>query len=258
MKFKLTGNAEIDQQHAVLDALVDRLERVCERLTVETNPSCQACNAGRHRNCSGSLSRLSDEILAFLVGHATYEERLMELLPDIARCQVHISGHKDAHADISDRLREVAARIGLEAPRLLGTQLHRIAKDWMGSHASQYDVQLAQQIEGIGPAEIEFDSELVAILDELVFHNRPTAPPPLAHSNTRRTEVRRRFETLTAKQREVCRLAVLGVANKEIAKQLGITINTIKTHRAEVFRKMGVSSLLDLIRTMEIVGPGEL
>ncbi|MDD5248031.1 MAG: LuxR C-terminal-related transcriptional regulator [Rhodocyclaceae bacterium] len=258
MKFKLTGNAEIDQQHAVLDALIDRLELVCERLADEPKPSCQACNAGRRRNCNGSLSRLNDEILSFLVGHVTYEERLMELLPDIVRCQVHIRGHKEAHAEISDRLREVAAHLGREAPWLLGMQLHRIAKDWMGSHASLYDVELAQQIEGIGPAEIEFDSELVAILDELVFHNRPTRTTPLVRSNARRAELQRRLATLTAKQREVCRLAVSGMANKEIAKQLGITINTIKTHRAEIFRKMDVSSLLDLIRAMDIAEPDEL
>lgn len=258
MKFKLTGNAEIDQQHAVLDGLIDRLEFVCERLADEPNPSCQACNAARRRDCNASLSRLNDEILSFLVGHATYEERLMELLPDIVRCQVHISGHKDAHADISERLRDVAGRVGREPPRLLGTQLHHIAKDWMGSHAVQYDDPLAQQMEGIGSAEIEFDSELVAILDELVFHNRPVAAAPRTGSVAQRAEVRRCLETLTAKQREVCRLAVVGMANREIGVQLGITINTIKTHRAEIFRKMNVNSLLDLVRAIELVGLKEL
>ena len=257
MNFKLTGNAEIDQQHAILDALIDRIEFVCERLTEEPDPSCETCNAGRLGACRSALAGLGDEIISFLVGHATYEERLMELLPNIMRCQSHISGHKEAHADISDRLREVATRVGQEAPRAIGTQLHRIAKDWMGSHASQYDAPLAQQIEGLGPAEIEFDKELVAILDELVFHHRPTGLVPLHRrrhaSEARRVEVRLRLETLTSKQRDVSRLAVKGLVNKEIAKQLGITINTVKTHRAEIFRKMNVCSLLDLVRAMEIV-----
>jgi len=256
MTFKLTGHAEIDRQHAVLDGLVGRLERICRLAKEKSDISCRECTTVHRRACTASLASLTDEILSFLVGHVTYEEKLMELLPNVARCRVHIKGHKDAHTDISERLSELAALIGEEHPRAIGTQLHRIASDWIGDHTSLFDASLALDLEGFGGAEIEFDGELVAILDELVFRNRPTgvlpAPSLPLSLASRRPEVQARLAQLTAKQGEVCQLILSGMANKEIAKQLGITINTVKTHRAEIFRKMKVKSLLDLVRTVAI------
>lgn len=66
-------------------------------------------------------------------------------------------------------------------------------------------------------------------------------------------EVRVRFDSLTPKQREVCLLMVGGMMNKNIADQLGMSINTVKTHRTEIFRKMDASSLLDLVRQIDIL-----
>lgn len=51
----------------------------------------------------------------------------------------------------------------------------------------------------------------------------------------------------------MCTLVAKGLANKTIADQLGTTINTVKTHRAEIYRKLDVRSLLDLVLVMEIV-----
>jgi FixJ family two-component response regulator len=43
-------------------------------------------------------------------------------------------------------------------------------------------------------------------------------------------------------------LVVAGHANKEIAYRLGISQRTVETHRAAVMRKIGASSLSELIR----------
>lgn len=252
MTFKLTGHAEIDHQHAILDGMVARFERVCA--SGKPDACCRTCITAERRACTDLLAQLTDDMMTFLVGHVTYEEKLMELLPDIPRCRVHVEAHKDAHADISERLSELALQIGTEAPEVLGTRLYRIVSDWIGNHTSQFDASLAVQLEGLGAAEIEFDAELVAILDEFVFRYRPTSVASLARLPTRpdagRSAIQARFESLTPRQREVCRLVVGGMANKEIAKQLGTTINTVKTHRAEIFRKMKVSSLLELVRSL--------
>lgn len=254
MTLKLTGHAEIDRQHALLVELVGRLEHAC----VAARPvSCHECDD--RPVCVGSLTRLTADMLSFLTGHVTYEERLMDLLPAVARCQAHVRGHKDAHADISQRLREVADVMGEEHPREVSTQLHRIVTDWMGSHTSQFDASLALQLQGLGEAEIEFDTELVAILDEYVFHNRPGGPsvPRVRHALRERAhpEVKARLGSLTPRQHQVCRLVAQGMANKEIAKKLGTTVNTIKTHRAEIFRKMEVSSVLELARALDALLP---
>jgi DNA-binding NarL/FixJ family response regulator len=55
---------------------------------------------------------------------------------------------------------------------------------------------------------------------------------------------------LTAKQQGVCDLVVLGWSNKEIATKLGIDYRTVETHRAAIFRKMGVRNAVELVRKL--------
>ena len=57
-----------------------------------------------------------------------------------------------------------------------------------------------------------------------------------------------RFETLTAREREVMAHVVMGRLNKEIAGDLGITEITVKVHRAQAMHKMGADSLPELAR----------
>ena len=45
---------------------------------------------------------------------------------------------------------------------------------------------------------------------------------------------------LTARERDVLRLVVEGLANKQIAQRLGIGEKTIKTHVSRVLAKLGV------------------
>lgn len=44
-----------------------------------------------------------------------------------------------------------------------------------------------------------------------------------------------------------------GLMTKQIADRLGASINTVKTHRAEIFRKMGVHRTLELARVMDLL-----
>jgi FixJ family two-component response regulator len=60
--------------------------------------------------------------------------------------------------------------------------------------------------------------------------------------------LRGRFETLTAREREVMVRVVAGRLNKQIAGDLGISEITVKVHRGQVMRKMKATSLPDLAR----------
>lgn len=57
-----------------------------------------------------------------------------------------------------------------------------------------------------------------------------------------------RFETLTAREREVFDLLVTGMSSKLIARELGGSFRTIEIHRAQVMRKMAARHLPDLVR----------
>ena len=57
-----------------------------------------------------------------------------------------------------------------------------------------------------------------------------------------------RYETLTAREREVLHLAAEGHTNAEIADRLSISSRTAETHRANMMRKLALRSQTDLIR----------
>jgi len=60
--------------------------------------------------------------------------------------------------------------------------------------------------------------------------------------------LRSRFESLTARERDVMTRVVEGRLNKQIAGDLGISEITVKVHRGQVMRKMKAGSLPDLAR----------
>jgi FixJ family two-component response regulator len=67
-------------------------------------------------------------------------------------------------------------------------------------------------------------------------------------------ELKKRFETLTARERQVMHLVVAGRLNKQIAAELGISEMTVKIHRGQVFHKMQAVSLPDLVRMADKSG----
>jgi len=60
--------------------------------------------------------------------------------------------------------------------------------------------------------------------------------------------LRQRFEALTQREQETVAMVVSGLTNKAIAAQLGVTENTVKTHRHRAMEKMKAKSLPHLVK----------
>jgi FixJ family two-component response regulator len=65
------------------------------------------------------------------------------------------------------------------------------------------------------------------------------------------SDLRSRFDSLTAREHEIMQLVVAGLLNKQIAAQLGLSEVTVKFHRAHVMEKMKADSLPELVRMSE-------
>lgn len=63
-----------------------------------------------------------------------------------------------------------------------------------------------------------------------------------------RANAQARYRRLSRRERAVLDLLVRGLPNKLVAAELNIGIRTVESHRANVLKKMGVSSLCDLTR----------
>jgi len=61
-------------------------------------------------------------------------------------------------------------------------------------------------------------------------------------------ELQSRFDSLSARQREVMELAVAGLSSKEIGIRLNISPKTVENHRAWVMERIGARNVADLIR----------
>jgi FixJ family two-component response regulator len=64
---------------------------------------------------------------------------------------------------------------------------------------------------------------------------------------TQLSELRRRFDLLTPREKEVFHLLIQGMLNKQVAFALGNTERTVKAHRHSIMEKMGVKSLAELV-----------
>jgi DNA-binding CsgD family transcriptional regulator/hemerythrin len=256
MTINLTGHAEIDQQHELLDCTVGHMDLLCSEAKRNPDVVCGGCNIFKQKHCSFVLSSVASELIGFLAGHSAYEEKMMELLPDTPGCQEHVKAHKSAHQGIVKQLKTLSLRVAEESPRDVSVLMRRIVGDWLGDHSTLFDIGLVRLGE-FDSTEIDFDGELVKMLDEYVFPNRPVrSKASLGVSvalHGKKLEVRGCFESLSPSQRQVFWLVAGGKTNREIGSILDVSVNTVKTHRAAIFHKMDVKSALELVKKADVL-----
>jgi two-component system response regulator DctR len=59
---------------------------------------------------------------------------------------------------------------------------------------------------------------------------------------------------LSRREKQVCSLMTLGLSNKEISKELGISYRTVEDHRRTIFVKMQCRNAVELTRKVVLDG----
>jgi DNA-binding NarL/FixJ family response regulator len=76
------------------------------------------------------------------------------------------------------------------------------------------------------------------VLDGYLDQNPKKEKPPVESPKTR----------LTPRQREIVQLLAEGKSSKEVAVQLGLSVKTAETHRANIMRRLDCHSVSELVR----------
>jgi len=71
------------------------------------------------------------------------------------------------------------------------------------------------------------------------------------HRASEKNQARALIEKLTPREFQVMELVATGLLNKQVGAELGMAVKTVKTHRAHVMRKLGITSVAELMRVLQ-------
>jgi DNA-binding NarL/FixJ family response regulator len=100
---------------------------------------------------------------------------------------------------------------------------------------SESGARLVDAVDALARHEPFFSLRVAGLVLSALVQARATGPAPYA-------------QPLTHREREVAQLLVEGLGSRAVASRLGITPKTVDTHRAAIMRKLGMSSMADLVR----------
>ena len=140
---------------------------------------------------------------------------------------------------------------GLDLQRQLGRSEHPIPVIIITGHGD-----IPMSVRAMKDGAVEFLTKPFRDQDLLdAIHQALDSDRVAREQRAKAAELRRRYESLTPREREVMQLVVRGLLNKQIASELGASEVTIKMHRGQVMHKMRAESVVELLRMAEAISP---
>ena len=140
----------------------------------------------------------------------------------------------------------------LRLPGMSGLELQQALRDrgcplpvvLITAHGDAAAARAAFRSEAVDFLEKPFDDEVAVQAIEVAFEReraRRSASPRAPGQGAP-------WDALTPRERDVARLVVQGLHNKEVAAALGISPRTVEVHKARIMEKAGARNLAELIR----------
>jgi FixJ family two-component response regulator len=132
---------------------------------------------------------------------------------------------------------------GLELQKRLAVERPDVPIIFLTGHGD-----IPKTVQAMKAGAVEFltkpfsDSTLLSAISNAIARSRA-----LIDRDAELRALKARYARLTSREREVMALVAVGLANKEVACELGISEVTVKAHRGNMMQKMGADSLAELV-----------
>jgi two-component system nitrate/nitrite response regulator NarL len=186
----------------------------------------------------GVGSYLTGDGSVVVVGEAADDRealrKLKKVAPDVIVLDINLPGVDGG--ELAKRLRQTVPRAKLIAFSIHASQEYVVRMARCGVHGyvmkDMPTAKLVEAIQRVHKGGLYFPPGMTdAIL----------APGSKPSSDGAKAE-------LTAREREVLVLLAEGLANKEVARKLGISVRTAETHREHLSRKLGIAPIAGLTK----------